>query len=62
MLRVQRGDSARHIIAQINDHPKRDSDRIDYRLSQLLIGIDRLQAGGLPGESDGQLANALAEA
>lgn len=45
MLRVQRGDSARHIIAQINGHLKRDSDRIDYRLSQLLIGIDRLQAG-----------------
>ena len=45
LLTVERGDTARTIVQQVNQHFKRGSQLLDYRLSQLLIGIDRLQTG-----------------
>lgn len=45
LLKVQRGDTARAIVANINRHFSRPHDEWDYRLAQLLIGVDQLQAG-----------------
>lgn len=45
LLEVNRGDSARGIIATISDQLQRPYPRLDYRLSQLIIGIDSIKAG-----------------
>lgn len=45
LLPVQRGDSARFIVAKINQQWQRPTTVLDYRLSQFLIGINRIKAG-----------------
>ncbi|MGM0481212.1 MAG: endolytic transglycosylase MltG [Pseudomonadota bacterium] len=45
LLPVLRGDSARLIVAKINQQWQRPTTLLDYRLSQFLIGINRIKAG-----------------
>ncbi|WP_404399237.1 endolytic transglycosylase MltG [Idiomarina seosinensis] len=45
LLVVEPGDSARVIVAKINRHWQRPANRIDYRLSQVLIGINQIKTG-----------------
>ncbi|MGM0525405.1 MAG: endolytic transglycosylase MltG [Pseudomonadota bacterium] len=45
LLEVNRGDSARGIVAKISEKLQRPYPQLDYRLSQLVIGIDTIKAG-----------------
>lgn len=45
LLEVKPGNSARTIVKAINTWRQSDTDRLDYRLSQLFIGINTIQAG-----------------
>lgn len=45
VLDIQSGDNAGQIIARVSQHFGRQQQRLDYRLAQWFIGIDRIQAG-----------------
>jgi len=45
LLEIERGDSARGIVTKISEQLQRPYPQLDYRLSQLIIGIDTIKAG-----------------
>lgn len=45
VFEVVAGDTARSIVNRINQRFERDLADVDYRLSQVLVGVDRLPAG-----------------
>ncbi|WP_253183602.1 endolytic transglycosylase MltG [Idiomarina sp. MD25a] len=45
VFEVAVGDTARSIVSRINSRFNRDFSALDYRLSQFLVGVDRLPAG-----------------
>ena len=45
VFEVAVGDTARSIVSRVNSRFNRDFSELDYRLSQFLVGVDRLPAG-----------------